>query len=589
MILVNIDVIDTILRAHGTIIRMVSYTLHAPPPQKVADTLSSCTPLQQKLLYKRGISDPLEVEQFLNPSYDSQLHDPFLLHDMDAAVSRILEALRQKEQIAIFSDYDCDGIPGAVVLHDFFQAISYERFENYIPHRHYEGFGFSVSAVEALAQRGVRLIVTVDCGMADHAAVSRARELDIDVIITDHHEQKKTLPAAHAVVNPKLGAYPFDGLCGAGVAFKLVQALIRRGVENKVFDFPPGKEKWFLDMVGIATIADMVPLHGENRVLAHYGLQVLRKSRRPGLQQLLRKQRVDQRYLTEDDIGFTIGPRINAASRMDVPEDAFHLLASRDEKQAGAYVEHLEKLNNERRGIVAAMTKQVKKRLSAVSEVPDVLVIGDPQWRPSLVGLVAGKLVEEYRRPAFLWGRDGNGAIKGSCRSNGAVNVVALMDAASDLFIEHGGHAMSGGFSVTEESIHVFPRTLNEVFRSLGEQVLQHEEVIVDAAITLDDITHGFIREQNALAPFGTGNPKPIYAISAVVPTHVSTFGKGNEHLKLLFDTNGIAKEAIAFYKTAHDFHTPIEEGKELTLYVHVEESFFFGRKQTRLRLIDAV
>src|SRR3989338_1393322 len=382
-----------------------------------AAELGAYGPYLQTLLFNRGITTKAEAETFLSPSYETQLHDPFLLHDMDKAVERVLLAIKANQKTIIYSDYDCDGIPGAVVLHDFFTAAGYTNFFVHIPHRHYDGFGLSVKAVETLkAEQSPDLIITIDCGTTDIEAVAKARELGVDVIITDHHEPKDTLPEAVAVVNPKVGTtYPFDGLCGAAVIFKLVQALIARGD----FAITTGQEKWWLDLVGIATIADMVPLRDENRVLAHYGLTVLRKSRRPGLQQLLRKQKASQQHLTEDDIGFTIGPRINAASRMDTPEDAFFLL----------------------------VTKELHVRMKTIEELPDVLVMGNPDWRPSLAGLAANKLAEEYNRPAFLWGRDGNGVFKGSCRSGGGVSVVKLMNAVPELFHEFGGHHMSGGFS----------------------------------------------------------------------------------------------------------------------------------------------
>jgi single-stranded-DNA-specific exonuclease len=361
-------------------------------PDKEMDILSpAVSPLINRLLGLRSITD---VDAFLAPNYDTQLHDPFLLHDMDKAVARIELAMVNNERITIFSDYDCDGIPGAVVLHDCFKAIGYTNFINYIPHRHYEGFGLNTGAIDKLAEQGVKLVITIDCGTSDVEAVAYAKERGIDVIVTDHHEPHATLPDAAAIINPKLGSYPFTELCGASTVFKLAQALIAHGN----YEIAPGKEKWWLDMVGIATIADMVPLVGENRVFAHYGLQVLRKSRRPGIQQLLQKNKIDQRYLTEEDIGFTIGPRINAASRMDNPEDAFNMLAATDVVEAGAHVDHLEKLNKERKTMVALMTKDLHKRLEHLEEMPRVLVLGNPEWRPSLVGLAANKLAEEHKR-----------------------------------------------------------------------------------------------------------------------------------------------------------------------------------------------
>ncbi len=575
---------------------MVNYRVADAAPKEVKEILFEYSPLVQQLLYSRGIVTVNEAQSFLNPSYETDLHDPFLLHDMDIAVTRILDAMKKDQKVVIYSDYDCDGIPGAVILHDFFKMVGFGNFTNYIPHRHYEGFGFSTYAVGKLSEDAVELIITIDCGTTDVEAAALAKEKGIDVIITDHHEPKQSekkelmFPQAHAIVNPKIGdTYPFGGLCGAGVVFKLAQALIAKGVQEHMFEIKPGLEKWWLDMVGIATIADMVPLTGENRALAYYGLQVLRKSRRPGLQQLLRKQGVQQRSLTEDDIGFTIGPRINAASRMDNPEDAFCLLTTTDEGDAGARAAHLEKLNNERRGLVAAMTKEAHKRLKDIVEVPDVLVMGNPDWRPALVGLVANKLAEEYKRPAFLWGRDGNGVIKGSCRSDGRVSVVRLMEGVTDHFDEHGGHHQSGGFSVVEGSIHTFSKALNDAYVALGEGALIDEELLVDLSLELHDIDTAFLREQVSLSPFGVHNPKPLYEFKDIEPTSVDIFGKTKEHTKLLFETAGIAREAIAFFRLPGQFCAEPKVGQKLTLLAHLEQSFFMGRQQTRLRIIDIV
>ncbi|MEK7639256.1 MAG: single-stranded-DNA-specific exonuclease RecJ [Patescibacteria group bacterium] len=555
--------------------------------RKTSDTelLKNVPALTNRLLAARGVVSADEAERFLYPNYDEHLHDPSLLHDSDKATARILSAVAKDEQIAIYSDYDCDGIPGAVILHDYFTLIKYNHFQNYIPHRHYEGFGLNRGAVETLSKEGVTLIVTIDCGTTDHETIAYAKAKGIDVIVTDHHEPSATLPEAAAIVNPKLGAYPFPELCGAAVVFKLVQVLLAKGDHGVA----PGQEKWWLDMVGIATIADMVPLVGENRVLAHYGLRVLRKSRRPGLQQLLRKNRVDQRYLTEDDIGFTIGPRINAASRMDNPEDAFHMLASRDEGEAGAHVEHLERLNQDRKTMVALMTRDLHKRLEHLTELPPVIVLGNPEWRPSLVGLAANKLAEEHKRPVFLWGKDGNGVYKGSCRSGGLVSVVKLMDAAGDAFLEHGGHHFSGGFSVRDEHIFTFGERLNEALATLGDQAAIEEEVVIDEVLTLDAVNDALLKELSTLAPYGTGNPKPLFAFEAVTPKKVEQFGKGKEHLKIVFERSHSPLEAIAFYADHTSFLKNPTTESIFTLLAHVEQSYFMGRRQLRLRIVDIV
>ena len=562
--------------------------------EPVSDTLSAelsgYEPLVQQLLVNRGIVTKVDAEKFLNPDYETHLHSPFLLTDMEKGSERVLRAIKNNEHIVIYTDYDCDGIPGGVLLHDFFTAILYTNFENYIPHRHEEGYGFNVDSVAKFVERKAGLIITVDCGITDHKAVDAANAAGIDVIVTDHHEPSVTLPNAYAVINPKRDdAYPFQGICGTTVAFKLVQAILMRGKENGTITLKDGWEKWWLDLVGIATVADMMPLVDESRVLARYGLSVLRKSKRPGIQQLLRKAGGSQTHLTEEDIGFTIAPRINAASRMDDPEDAFHMLRTKDEGEAGMYVAHLEKLNNERKGVVASMTKEAKKRMGQLSEIPSVIVMGNPEWRPSLVGLVANALAEEYERPTFLWGRDGKGIIKGSCRSEGTSSIVHIMEQAKDSFLTFGGHHASGGFSVSHDAIHTLPEAL--VAAHAMHSATPHESDIlqVDARISLGDITDTLMRTLDTFAPFGVGNPKPIFEIVEAVPESVSIFGKAQNHTKLRFKTEDGFQDAIAFFRLPSGFGVVPEKGNSYTLIGHIEKSYFMGRQEIRIRIIDIV
>ena len=274
------------------------------------------------LFNERGVL-PENRDSFLNPDY-SKLHSPMLLPDMEKARDRVIRAIKDNEHIVVFSDYDCDGIPGAVVLSDFFRRTRYENVSFYIPHRHLEGFGLNLDAIDEIESRGAELIITIDCGIADIEEVRVAQEKGIDVIITDHHQQKPELPPAYAVVNPNRtdSTYPFKGICGSATVFKLVQAIYL----GETFGVKPGMEKWSLDMVGLATLSDMVPLVDENRIFARFGLEVLKKSPRPGLAALSRKLNLDRKNISEDDVTFMITPRINAASRMGVPKDAFELL-----------------------------------------------------------------------------------------------------------------------------------------------------------------------------------------------------------------------------------------------------------------------
>ncbi|MEK7152132.1 MAG: single-stranded-DNA-specific exonuclease RecJ [Patescibacteria group bacterium] len=549
--------------------------------------LNTYPELTRKLLINRGITSAEAAERFLNPDYERDIHDPFLILSMDKAVDRILRAILAKEHIVIYGDYDCDGIPGSVIMHDFFKKIGYRNFENYIPHRHKEGYGLNIPAVEQFAKDGVTLLITVDCGITDVEEVARAQALGIDVIVTDHHLPQEILPAAYAILNSKQegDTYPDNMLCGAGVAWKLVTALLRKGS----FDVPKGWEKWLLDMAGLSTIADMVPLKNENRVLAHYGLKVLRKSKRPGLLKLLRKMSIEQNHLTEDDIGFMIAPRINAASRMDIPMKAFHLLSTEDEVLAGELSDHLHKINDERKWTVANIMKEIKKMLTH-RELRSVIVIGNPKWRVGVLGIVAGNICEEYGRPAFVWGREGEGNIKGSCRSDGSVNVVELMASVrKKLFINVGGHELAGGFSIAHDNIHTLEDELALAYGKVKRANTAPEKLPIDANLSLDEVTWNTYGEIERLAPFGIGNHKPTFLFENIKIENMRHFGKEKNHLGLDFkNSGGRGVSAIGFFMDKDFFPgVSVAEDERITLVATLEKSFFGGRRELRLRIVE--
>ena len=554
---------------------MRKYSLKQPP-QISHEALSIFHPLQQSLLVSRGVTTLEDAQKFLQPSYEDHTHDPLSILGMEKSVIRILKAIENAERITIYSDYDHDGIPGGVILHDFFKKIGYANFTNYIPHRYTEGYGMNVKAMETLAKEGTTLIITVDCGITDVLPVTRANELGMDVIISDHHLPHGELPPAFAILNSKQEdcEYAYDMLCGAA-------ALIAKGNFNLV----EGWEKWLLDLVGISTVADMVPLTGENRVFAHYGLKVLRKSPRPGLQKLLRVMKMNQATITEDDIGFMIAPRINAASRMGDPRLAFDLLSASEGGNGETLAKELQKLNDTRKGVVASMVKEMKHNLSEREELREVIVLGNPNWRPGLLGLAANTLVEEHSRPVFLWGREGGETLKGSCRSDGTVDLVALMGAVpKDLFLEFGGHAASGGFQVAQEYVHLLEEELSKAYMTVKE-VGESEEVFVDSIIPLDEVNMATWRAIEPLAPFGMGNPKPIFMLQNIVPEKARMFGKTGEHLELTFrKTNGDFVRAIEFFSTRE-----VKEGERITLIANLERSTFGRYPEIRLRIVDIV
>lgn len=583
---------------------MKSYAVRPAISDDARGALGAYPDLLANMLYHRGLTDGATAERFLNPDYERDTHDPFLLKGIDRAVERMLAAFDGEEKTVIYSDYDTDGIPAGVALHDFFKKAGFKNFTNYIPHRHNEGFGLNRDAIESFAADGVKLLITIDCGIADVELVTLAQSRGIDVIVTDHHLPGPILPPAYAIVNPKQEgcAYPEKMLCGAGVVYKLIQALVRRGAEKATFP-KPGWEKWLLDMVGIATLSDMVPLTGENRALAHYGLAVLRKSPRVGLVRLLSKLKVNQRYLVEEDIGFTIGPRINAASRMGVPMDAFRLLATTDETEADHFAEHLNTINDERKGIVAGLVKEVKHiiRERYNNKPKGVIVAGNPEWKPSLLGLAANTCAEEYDCPVFLWGRDGDNIIKGSCRSDGVTNLVELMAGVpveAGIFQQYGGHSQSGGFVVTDAGVHHLEEHLNasfvEVKKKRGEDTTSSAADFVDAVLSLDHISWNTYSLIEKLGPFGTGNPKPLFMFKDVRPVIVKTFGKQMNHLELVFDKK---VSAIGFFMTPDDWKGKVggatggelRAGEPITLIASFEKSMFRGRPELRLRIVDIV
>lgn len=558
--------------------------------ENTREELKSFPPLQQKLLAHRGIETRQEAEKFLRPDWARDIYDPFLILNMEKAVERILRGIKNEEKIVLYTDYDCDGIPGGVILHDFFKKIEYRNFQNYIPHRHDEGYGVNIPAVEKFAGEGATLMITADLGITDTAAVARAQELGIDVVVTDHHlPQEGKVPQAYAVINSKQeeDTYPDSMLCGAAVAWKLVSALIARGNFQTI---SLGWEKWLLDMAGLSTIADMVPLKNENRVLAHYGLKVLRKSNRKGLRLLLQKMKMNQAHVTEDDVGFMIAPRINAASRMDHPLRAFELLSTDDDARAEELANWLHHLNDQRKGLVASMIKDAKHRLSE-RELLEVIVVGHPEWAPGLLGLAASNLVEEHARPVFVWGRDGDGTIKGSCRSDGSVSVVELMSRVREGFLlQFGGHEAAGGFTVSTDGIHTLEVELSEAYRNMDKKGTE-ENIFVDSALNLNEVNWNTYKQIEELAPFGMENPKPIFLFEGAEITAVKKFGKAKEHLELQFqNSRGQKIPAIAFFTDETAFGgILLGVGEKINLIASLEKSMFRSFPELRLRVVDII
>ncbi len=571
------------------------FSLHDPIDKDVREALKEHDDYTAALLSRRGVTTAKDADAFLSPSYDDHIGDPLLILNMEKAARRVAKAIDSQERITVWSDYDCDGIPGGVVLHDFLKKAK-ANFTNYIPHRHLEGYGLNKDGITKLAKEGTTLLITVDSGITDVDEVAYANSLGMEVIVTDHHLPQEVLPPAFAVIDPKQEGetYPYRDFCGGGLAWKLSCAVLAVGFTGREL-ITPGWEKWLLDMAGLSTIADMVPLTGENRVIAKYGLLVMRKSRRIGLQKLCTVARVTQRFITEEDVGFMIAPRVNAASRMGNPMDAFELFTTEDEIRADELAKELEKINRSRRASGAAVTRAAHERLEErklTGELPAVIAMGDPDWRPGLLGLVANSLAEEYGRPVFLWGREGGTTAKGSCRAGGGISVVALMQAASGVFEDFGGHTASGGFTVKDDQIFTFEERLCEALTTLppddrGEKVRYADREIVQSAILKQELAR-----TEKFAPFGMENPKPAFLLRDIKIHKMSWFGKGEEHLRLaLVKDDGFQEtplEAIAFF-ARRDLGTALQtlpNRTHITMLGHLERDTFTKGQPVRLRII---
>lgn len=544
--------------------------------------------LLRTLLEKRGIVDEIQAENFINPDYERDFHDPFLMRDMEKACVRLFEAIEAKQKIVIYADYDCDGIPGAVILNDLFKLIGYTNYEVYIPQRNSEGYGLNLEAIKQFVSSGVKLIITIDLGITAVEEVAQAEVDGIDVIITDHHLPQAVLPRAYAILNPKVDDYPEKMLCGAGVMFKLVQGFLKKyGTYFKIKD---GAEKWMLDMAGLATLSDMVPLTGENRAMVYFGMKVFKKSPRPGLQKLLAKMNIDQRYISEDDIGFMVTPRLNAASRMDNPMRAFELLATNDEVEAGVLADHLSKINDERKAIVKGIMREVNKKFEERKST-EVIVIGNPEWRVGILGLVAGKVCDEHKKPVFVWGKDENDCIKGSCRSDGSVSVVELMTEAQESFLDFGGHELAGGFTVHSEKIHFLEEALSNSFHKVKREKTENS-TSHDLSSNLSMVNLKNWREIEKMSPFGLANAKPVFLFENVNIEKIKKFGKNGsgEHIELVVtDLNKNKATAISFFSGVDSFKNTLAEGLKVNLLATFDLSRFRGREELRLRIVDII
>lgn len=528
-------------------------------------------PVAAKLLYDRGIHTSEDLHTFLHPSLDD-LHDPYLLHDMDKAVDRIRRAIEDYEQILIYGDYDADGMTATSILKEVLEELGAE-VQVYLPNRFTDGYGPNLSVYKYfIEQQGVSLIVTVDNGVAGHEAIAYAQEKGVDVVVTDHHSLQETLPNAYAIIHPEHpdGSYPFKQLAGCGVAFKLACALL----ETVHADL--------LDLVAIGTIADMVSLTDENRVMVKYGLSLLRQTERVGLQELIKIAGIDVASLDEETVGFQIAPRLNALGRLDDPNPAVELLTGFDEEQAYEIALLIDSKNTERKDVVQAIYDEARTMIR--SDRP-VQVLAREGWNPGVLGIVAGRLLEELQQPVIVLSIEADKA-KGSARSTEAIDIFQALKDHQDLFIAFGGHAGAAGMTLEVDKLGVLSETLATYIRENSLDQPSKSPLVLDEELDLEELTMETLKSFGKLAPYGMDNKKPVFYLKEFQVESARTMGQNNAHLKLRVTKGTATFDVVAFGRG--NLALEFSQAKQLELAVTLSVNQWNGNTSLQLMLVDA-
>ncbi|MCH7841678.1 MAG: single-stranded-DNA-specific exonuclease RecJ [Chloroflexi bacterium] len=531
-------------------------------------------PAIARVLVKRGIDTPQKLSALLDPPHKLP-YDPLRISGMDTALKRLSAAMNDGERVGVFGDFDVDGITGTAIICEGLSSFGIP-VTPYLPHRVDEGHGLSNRAIDTLAEQGVTLIITVDTGITSFEEVDYAKSLGVDVIITDHHLPHDGVPNAVTCLNPKIpgGDYPFFELCGAGIGFKLIQGLF----ESHGQPWDPA----LLELAALGTIADLVPLLDENRYLVQEGLRELANTRRPGLRALYSSARVDPGEITAETVSFQIAPRLNSAGRMGDAMDSFRLLTTTSTEEASALTHKLESLNIERRAATEEANAIASGLVEDLGELPSLLVISDERFLRGVSGLIAGRLVDKYRRPAMVIAVEGEYSVA-SGRSIPEFDILAAIESCEDLLVRFGGHSQAAGLTIATDAIPQLKSRLEAYSaRSLETQGLVRK-VEIDAVISLDELDEVMLRWINDLEPYGQGNPRPAFASMGVKVLETFHMGREQQHLRLRVEMNGAQFTALAFNQA--DKWQPNTQYVDLA-YTVMHDSFR-GKGAIALRLLD--
>jgi len=541
-------------------------------------------PIVSQILINRNITDLRTAQRYLNPSLHD-LHSPFLMKDMKEGVARLIRALQGKEKVAIYGDYDADGITALAILYRFLNEI-HERVMYYIPDRVDEGYSLNRKAIDRLKAQDVGLIVTVDCGVSDREEIEYARTQGIDTIVLDHHEVPAALPAAAAVINPNRSdcPFPFKHLAGVGIVFNFLIAL-RGGLRNIGFwadrTYPNLRD--YLDLVALGTIGDLSPLVDENRIFARIGLELLNEDRRVGLKALRDTAGLGNTVIDSGVASFALIPRINAAGRVGTPDDAVKLLLTEDPVEAQRIASRLDACNRERQRLEKTIFDEIMARIHSMGDAKDkgALVLASPEWHPGVIGIVASRVVDRFYRPTILISlKDGIG--KGSGRSIAEFNLYEGLKLCDPLLISYGGHRFAAGISVKEGDIEKLSEVLGDIVKEglVVQELIQ--ETHIDAQCSLNQITHDLVSQFDRLAPFGTRNPEPIICTRNVQVSYPTVVG--NKHLKMRVYGDGVSCASIWFNRG--DYAQNVE-GVRLDIAFTPQINYWNGSSNIQLKVRD--
>ena len=581
------------------------WILHQPVDKQQVDEIVKVLGIDENLatlLVQRGITNYEEAKTFFRPSL-SQLHDPFLMTDMDKAVDRVLQAINNGEKLLVYGDYDVDGTTAVAVVYTYLKPFfKKKKIEFYIPDRYEEGYGISFKGIDYAADNGFKLVIALDCGIKANERIDYANERGVDFIICDHHRPGDVIPNAVAVLDAKRPDchYPYDELSGCGVGFKLVTALSMRGLGTieQVYDL--------IDLLAVSIAADIVPITGENRVLAHFGLKQLNKKPRPGIEAILQhaniyrrdedqvedEENVLTRELTISDLVFLIGPRINAAGRIAKASDSVRLLIADKKDHAEKLAASINDLNDERREFDNRITDEARGMIEDDQELRDAksTVVYNAKWHRGVIGIVASRLTDFYYRPTIVLTR-ANGLITGSARSIKNFDIYDAIDNCSDLLEHFGGHKYAAGLSMKPENLPEFRRRFEAY---VAEHLIAEDfvpELEVDLKIDFHNITAKFMRILNQFAPFGPGNMAPVFWTDNVVDAGGSRPVGGHRHLKLTVSQIGDAEQGVAPFSgiafQKGDLFERIHAGEPFSICYHLEYNTWQGKTNLQLNVKD--